>query len=158
MTNISSASGTAKLTTYGKRTVAESMYQKGRSFIGAALLLRRQGGYEYVVLHLLCQGVEIVLKSLLLHRSYDKYISRIRTPIGHDLERAADAVVAEFGRRKLSQELLLELRALNALYKRHLLRYGSGYDLLVNPETISSERVLTKIVRVIRIADRYITW
>jgi hypothetical protein len=48
-------------------------YQKGRYFIGAALLLRKHGGDEYVVLHLLCQGVEIVLKALLLLHDFDKY-------------------------------------------------------------------------------------
>ena len=61
-------SGSGRLTIHGKRLVAESMYAKGKGFLGAALLLRREGGYGYVVLQLLCQGVEITLKALLLHQ------------------------------------------------------------------------------------------
>jgi hypothetical protein len=41
------------LTISGKRMVAESMYSKGRSFIGGALLLREHGGNEYVAVHLM---------------------------------------------------------------------------------------------------------
>jgi hypothetical protein len=42
---MSSLSGTAKMTTYAKRKVAESMYHKGLSFVGAAVLLREKSGY-----------------------------------------------------------------------------------------------------------------
>ena len=73
MTTIVSALGTATLTVHGKRMVAESMYVKGKVFLGAAVLLRQKGGYEFVVLHLLCQGIEVVLKGLLLAIDYDKF-------------------------------------------------------------------------------------
>ena len=134
------------------------MHHKGRSFIGAALLLRRQGGYEYVSLHLLCQGIEIILKSLLLYHDYDKYKPLIKKQIGHDLEKAADNVVGEFGRETLKPEPLLELKGLNNLYKDHRLRYGNGYDLLVDPKTILSERVLRRMSALLRIIDRHISW
>lgn len=147
----------AKLTTYGEQKVTESMYHKGRSFINAAILLRRQNGYEYVVLHLLCQGLEIILKSLLLHRDYDKYQPLMRK-IGHDLERATNAVVVEFKRKKLSPELILELKELNNLYKNHWLRYGNGFDLLIDPKTISSERTLRRIYSLLKVVDRHISW
>ena len=64
MTNIVSVAGTAHLSTHGKRVVAESMYAKGKAFLGAAILLRSKNGHEYVVLHLLCHGIEITLKGL----------------------------------------------------------------------------------------------
>ena len=67
------STATLKLAPHGKRLVAQSMYSKGGAFIGAALLVRREAGYEFVVLHLLCQGVEIIFKSLLLMLDYDKF-------------------------------------------------------------------------------------
>ena len=59
MTKIVSSTGVAWLAPEGKRMVAETMYAKGQAFVIAAALLRRNGGYEYAVLHLLCQGVEV---------------------------------------------------------------------------------------------------
>ncbi len=72
------ASGIGRLTIHGKRMVAELMYAKGKSFIGAVLLLRQRQGYEYVVLHLFCQGIEITLKGLLLIKDYDKYKGKLK--------------------------------------------------------------------------------
>ena len=59
-------------TPYAKRLMADGHYRRGQHFIAAAILLRQHGGHEYVVLHLLCQGVEIVLKAILLLRDFDK--------------------------------------------------------------------------------------
>ena len=142
------------VTAYGKQLVAESMYAKGKSFLGAAILLRQQGGYEYVVLHLLCQGTEITLKALLLLRAYDRYKPRLRKPYGHDLEALVADAVAEFKQHPLRSGLATELRTLNSLYARHLLRYGSFYDVLVDPVTISSGRVLRRMAAVLRLAER----
>lgn len=61
MVSVISAVGHAQLTAHGKRLVASSMFAKGKAFLGAAILLRQKGGYEFVVLHLLCQGIEVTL-------------------------------------------------------------------------------------------------
>jgi len=80
--------GSGRLTAYGKRMVAHAMYSKGTSFLGAAALLHRQGSYESVVLHLMCQGIEIILKALLLVSNHDKYAPQL-TALGHNLEKLA---------------------------------------------------------------------
>lgn len=153
MTTIASASCTARLTAHGKRMVAESMYAKGKSFLGAAILLRQKGGYEYVVLHLLCQGIEIVLKGLLLAVDYDKYKPKLKH-LGHDLLKITDAATDAAGLPALRPRIRTEMESLNRLYSRHLLRYGSGYDILVDPSTIPSRLVLRRMVALLRLVER----
>ncbi len=148
--------GSAVLTLYGKRRIAQAMYVKGKHFLGAALLLQRQGGYEAVVLHLLCQSVELVLKAALLFSDYDKYRRQLK-PLGHNLEKLATVTTAAFGTHVPFAGLVGELKQLNGLYATHSLRYGTAYDLLVDPATIPYGRVLKKIVAVIRLIDRYMS-
>ena len=77
--------------------VCRSMYAKGVGFLGAAVLLQRQGGCQWVVLHLLCQGTELVLKSFLLFADFDKYKVRLKKHFGHDLEKLARRALAQYG-------------------------------------------------------------
>ena len=153
MANIVSATGTAHLTTHGKRVVAESMYAKGKAFLGAAILLRRKNGYEYVVLHLLCQGIEISLKGLLLIADYDKYKPQLKK-LGHNLVKIVETASQVAGIKPLRPSVRAELETLSKLYSAHLLRYGSGYDILVNPTTISSNLVFHRMAAVLRIVER----
>jgi hypothetical protein len=149
--------GKTSPTKYMKEQVARSMYAKGKSFIGAGVLLRKQGGYEYVVLHLMCQGIEIVLKSFLLFHDFDKYWRQLKTrSLGHDLEKITDTVLDAFKLNRLSDCARTELRNLNSLYSEHLLRYGSFRDVLVDARTIPSERVSKRILAAIRLANRRI--
>jgi hypothetical protein len=143
----------SSLTKHGKLLVAQSMHEKGKGFIGAAILLRQRGGYEYVVLHLLCQGVEIVLKSFLLFQSYDSYNPVLKN-LRHDLVKIADRVLDAFKLKPLTPAVRRELTALNSLYAKHLLRYGSFYDVLVDPSTIPSKLVFRRISAAIRLAER----
>ena len=145
------------VTNQGKRLIAEAMYTKGKNFIGAALLVRGQGGSEYVVLHLLCQGVEIVLKSLLLLKDFDSYENKLRKPLGHDLNKTVAAVRKAFGVGRVSPELAAELERLNDLYKGHLLRYASPYDVFIDPKSIPSKLTLRRIGAVIRLAERQLS-
>ena len=135
----------------GKRMVAETMYAKGQAFVIAAALLRRNAGYEYAVLHLLCQGVEVALKGLLLLRNYDRYRPRLVKPLGHHLMAIANAATAEFGLHPLRPALRAELATLATLYSRHWLRYGSGYDLLVSASTIPSQCLFRRTAAVFRL-------
>ena len=136
--------------------VAQSMYGKGKSFLGAALLLREKKGYEYVVLHLICQAFEITLKGLLLLRDYDKYNRDLKRSFGHDLKKLASAASREFGVKLKPATLLSELQNLNSLYSTHRLRYGNFHDVLVAPDTIESVAVLRKLAAVIRLTDRHL--
>jgi len=144
------------VTIHGKRVVAESMYAKGKSFIGAALLLRQWEGYEYVVLYLLCQGIEITLKGLLLMKDYDRCKGKLKSVFGHNIKRLVAEAISEFGVRPVEPALKAELEMLTSLYSRNRLRYGTFYDVLVNPETIQSRLTLRKMAAVIRLADRYV--
>ena len=156
MVTLKMKSSPGRLTIHGKRMAAESMYAKGKSFLAAADLLRQRGGYEYVVLHLICQGVEITLKALLLFKNYDHYRGQLKKPLGHDLKKLATIASTEFGVRPMSKTLATELETLNSLYSNHWLRYGTFYDILVNPTAIASDLTLRRIAAVIRLADRHI--
>jgi hypothetical protein len=156
MVMLSMKAESGRLTVHGKQMVAQSMYAKGKSFLGAALLLRQREGYEYVVLHLICQGVEITLKALLLFNNYDHYCGQLKKPLGHNLKKLVVSALSEFGVHPISQALTAELETLNSLYSNHWLRYGTFYDVLVNPQTIPSTLTLRKIAAVIRLADRHV--
>lgn len=133
--------------------VAESMYVKGKAFLGAAVLLRQKGGYEFVVLHLLCQGIEVVLKGLLLAIDYDKFKPKLKN-FGHDLLKLTDAATSAAGIPALRPRVRSEMESLNQLYSRHLLRYGSGYDILVDPKTIRNRLVLRHMIALLRLIER----
>jgi hypothetical protein len=130
------------------------MYLKGKNFLGAALLLRRNGGYEYVVLHLICQGLEVVLKGLLLLKDFKKYEPKLKEKYGHNLVRLADDVLHTFQLRPLRPALRTELQALSSLYAKQLLRYGTVYDIFVNANTVASSLVLRRFEAGVRLAER----
>jgi hypothetical protein len=160
MTNIASGIGHSTLSKEGKQLVALSMYSKGKLFIGSATIARKKSTSEaadHVFLHLLCQGIEVMLKGLLLLANYDHYINRLRRPIGHNLNVAASEVTAAYGLKSLSAKLDNELSVLSALYSKHLLRYGNGYDVLVDPRTIPRQLVVRRIAAVVRLAERDFT-
>lgn len=108
------------------------------------------------VLYLVCLGVEVTLKALLLLKDYEKYNGEIKK-INHNLKRLTTEVISEYKVRPLSHRQNKEIELLSALYAKHVLRYGSPYATLVNPETIPSELTLRKMIAVIRIANRHIT-
>lgn len=153
MITVVSGISNGKLSSHGKRLVAASMYTKGKAFLGAAMLLRQKSGYEFVVLHLLCQGIEVTLKGILLFIDYDKYKPKLRQ-ISHDLLRVSEAAALAAGLPSLKNDIRAELEILSNLYSKHLLRYGSGYDILVDPGSISSHRVLHRMAAVLRLVER----
>src|ERR1041384_7014685 len=156
--------------------MAEALFFRGCNFVAAAVLLRQKGGYDYVVLHLLCQGVEIILKSLLLLQDYDQYRKVIKDKMGHDLEKLIKEVSSEYGstnflgksvteKKKMNRvyknhlirfrgNIVTEIKELNGLYKAHLLRYGGNIDILIDPKTIKSNLTLKKITQVVRVVRR----
>ncbi len=99
------------LTGHGKKNRARAMFYRGKNFLGAAALLDQKGGYRDVVLHLFCQGLEIVQKSLLLEKDYDKFKPDLakKGKLGHDLVRGWDALFAEYGWKNLKKETRAEL-------------------------------------------------
>ena len=153
MGNIVSASPGPKLAAYGKRIAAEATYAKGKAFVEAAILLRRRRGYDDVVLHLLCQGIEVVLKGLLLAMNYDQFKPRLED-LGRDLVHLAEETAAAAGLKSPSPALQAELERLSNLYSVHAPRYGTSYDIVINPTTIRSARILRRTAALVRLVGR----
>ena len=147
------------ITPTGKNAISMSMYLKGKNFLAAAMLLRKNNGYEYVVLHLLCQGIEITLKALLLRANYDKYKTKLRKygRSGHDLVPLVADALEEFNLKPLKPNLESELSSLAALYSSHSLRYVSLYDVFVDPKSIKSDLVLRRTAALVRLSERAIS-
>lgn len=150
MRKINSVTGVG-LTAEGKGIIADAMYAKGQAFVIAAALLRRDNGNEYAVLHLLCQGIEVALKGLLLHIKYDQYKPKLKHTLGHNLIKIVNTILSEIGLTPLRPALLIELETLGNLYSKHLLRYGSGHDIFVSTSAISSHRTFRRIAVVFRL-------
>lgn len=146
--------GKGTWTKYAKRQAALSMYDKGRSFVAAAILVEDRAGNQWVVLHLICQGIEIVLKALLLFKDFDAYKPRLKREFGHTLLPLVQEVLSAYNLNPLRPQLAAELEKLAPLYARHLLRYGSFYDLLVHPQTVPCHGVIRRLGAGIRLANR----
>jgi len=143
-----------KLTQHAKSMVAHAMFHRGKQFIrGAILLDREEDAYQYVVLHLFCQGLEIILKGLLLLRNYSLYEPKLKN-IGHNLIRAAEKVRLEFKSKPLRKDIIDQLIKLNNLYSKHLLRYGSPLDIFIDAKQIPTNLVFKKAIQLIILGNR----
>jgi len=147
-------SKSSQLTPYGKKKVAHAWFYRGVNFLLAAKLLEEKGGYHYVVLHLLCQGLEIIIKGLLLMQNYDKYKPKLKS-MGHDLikgvEELNEFVVKSL---KIDEDTMSELEKLNGFYRKHILRYGNVLDLFGEPEAVSSDLVMKYALKLVRFGNR----
>jgi hypothetical protein len=128
-------------TLYAKRRVGLDMYVRAKSFVGASVLLRRAGGSPFVERHLLCQGIELLLKSILLLADYDAYRPKLRK-IGHDLTKAATAVHVATGIKFINAPVSAELADLSKFYELHMLRYASVFSLLTGGSYVPTDRTL----------------
>jgi hypothetical protein len=121
--------GEGRLTIHGKKRIGYEMFQKGEHFLAAAILLHRHKGHQEVVIHLLCQGIEIVQKGMLLFRDFDKYEPKLQSPLGHNLIRGSKSFCEAFRLKPLKKATQQELELLNNYYCKHLLRYGGIHDI-----------------------------
>lgn len=144
--------GPAMLTNHGKDMVTLAMFEKGKAFIGAAVLVDRKNGHRAVVLHLLCQGIEIILKAILLKVDYARFKPQLRK-LGHNLKRTAREVRSETGLRVFPGAAGIELATLDNYYRQHLLRYASSFDILIDPNTIPSAKALWHTAAIIRLCE-----
>lgn len=144
--------GPLQLAPYGKQLITGTMFAKGKGFLAAAILLRERGGpdHESVVLHLLCQGVEIILKALLLLRDYDTYAPRLERPLGHDLVRLVQEATSAYGINPPRLILKKELEDISYFYSKHRLRYAGLDDILNNPSALPSARIFSRIAAIMR--------
>ena len=155
-TVVLTATGPWKTTTYADSLIADAMYSRGKSFLASAVLLQRASGHEYVVLHLLCQGIELILKALLLFADYKKYKPILQNAYGHRIEKLGADVSLAYGLRPMRPALANELAELSAYFSKHLLRYAGIQDIFIAPCSIARDRVFRRIVAVLRLAEREI--
>jgi hypothetical protein len=147
------------LTNSGKKLMAVRGFEKGKAFIGASLLLCQKGSgenFEYVTLHLLCQGVEIILKSLLLLQDFNKYYPMLQEQKKlkhHDLCKIAEIFCNAYAVR-FRPAVKKELRGLTAGFASGGFRYASLHDVFIAPNTIPHRNVFRWIGAIVRMANR----
>lgn len=151
--------GVGQFTEAGQRSIAFSMYLKGKAFAAAAILLKRHGDgsehVDYVYLHNLCQGIEVALKGLLLLRDFNAYEPKLR-PLGHDLMAIANAASAAYKLRPVSAKTLFntELSQLSRFYAKHMFRYGGVLDIFIDPKTFPRSHVTRRLHAALRLSER----
>lgn len=149
--------GTAQATRHAKTMIVQAEYAKGKSFLGAAILLRQRAcseADEYVFRHLLCQAIELILKSVLLTVNYDRFQPQLATKLGHRLLKIADEVCAVCGIAPLRAPIAKELHLLDQVFSTHRLRYASALDVLVSPESIHYRKTMHRLAALVRVIER----
>lgn len=144
-----------KMTAKGKQMTAWHFYLRGRQFIRVAFTLDQdEPGDGYVVRHLLCQGIELMLKAILLRKNYDTYRSRLsRKPFGHDLIGLLDEVKRQYN-VKLEAELLADIKKLNSFFITHRFRYSDIEALIAPAHSFPIRRCLEKLLPLMQAMDR----
>ena len=146
------------LTAYGKSRIARIQFDKGCAFVGSALLLKphaQNESYKYVYMHLVCQGIELILKGLLSSKSYNQYRSKDRN-FGHDIVLISEIALKEFNLNPLEPKLHGNLKILSDLFSEHKLRYSSINDIFIDPNSIVIDPVLRRLGAVVRLALRHL--
>lgn len=139
----------------GKFRAAQQLYFRGKQFLAcAAWLDGANEGDGYVVRHQLSQGLELVLKALLLNKDYDKYEPMLHKPFGHDLEKLAAEVCSVYG-HALRPKLATDLMRLNAFFKKHHFRYAHELESVFYPaEAFPIKQLSIRLLAVLNLADK----
>lgn len=126
-----------------RKMIAKEMFNRGKNFTGAALLLNEKIEKNYAYLYLLCLGFEILIKSALLKKDYIKFKPKLKSQLGHDLEKAFKTYVEEFPDYSIDENIYTELPQLNSYnLDNQKLRYASNLDVFILPLSIESESIL----------------
>ena len=102
-----------RLSHYGQMTLANVEFQKGQAFVDAAVLLLRESkneSYLYVHMHLIAQGLELIMKSALLFHNFGKYRAKEKNGYGHKLLQLCDEVTRVYKLNPIKEPLRQELR------------------------------------------------
>lgn len=145
-----------KLGVKGRPLVANALFRKGKAFLRSAELIATSNDEptQYVTRHLVCQGLEIVLKSMLLRKDYDKYEPKLRKQFGHNLVKLANEAVSVYNLKPFGAGVGAELHDLSEFYSKHLLRYAGLQDMLIESRTIGYKRVLKHLAPAIDVAEQ----
>ncbi|PST87340.1 hypothetical protein C9I86_13200 [Photobacterium sp. NCIMB 13483] len=125
------------------------MFEKGRSFVAAAGLLKAYDGHKLVSAHLLCQGFECIGKYLLLKKDYEQYNDKLRKEFGHDLIKLLKEINELYGSELFNSESKNEVDLLNDYYIKHDLRYGSPIDFKSVDTSISFHNIHSDLISIL---------
>ena len=129
--------------------ITKPMYEKGRSFVMAAGLLKAYEGHYFVYLHLLCQGFENIGKSILLLKDYEKYNPQLKNPYHHNLDKILSELQKAHNPNILSLNAQTELLSLNDFYKKQQLRYGDRNDFYIECSQLKANNLHGELVQLI---------
>ncbi len=129
--------------------VAVETLKKGENFIRTALLLRKNNSEENVVLSMICQGIENILKGLLLAKDYVRYEPLLRKKFGKNLLRLYYRTRKEYKIKHLDGRAVNELQILAYLYKNQFLHYGHLINLLNDDKAFESGHLLRKLFQIL---------
>jgi hypothetical protein len=147
--------GKGSLTPAGRHYIAFAMFRRGHEFLKASALLSQHDGYPFVVFHLLCQGLELMLKGLLRASDWTRYNEQfLRKELRHDLVKAAETMITEFRLPPLRPDVLSELVELNRLYNTNQLRYAGLQDLFGGSNGIRTELVVDEALKLLVLGNR----
>jgi hypothetical protein len=132
-----------------EKEIAVETLKKGENFIRTALLLRKNNSEENVVLSMICQGIENILKGLLLSKDYVRYEPLLRRKFGKNLLRLYYRTRKEYGISNLDPRAVNELQILAYLYKNQFLHYGHLINLLNDDKAFESGHLLKKLFQII---------
>jgi hypothetical protein len=144
-------------TKYGERMIAQAQFEKGCAFIASAILLRQRAtteAHQWVSLHLLCQGIEVSLKGVLLLKDYGKYRPLERKLFGHKLVPLVETALKEFEQRELGPQLKAELKLAARFYFSNELRYAGHSDILIAPSSLPYDRLMRRTAAFVRLVSR----
>jgi hypothetical protein len=142
---------------YTKQMTAGQTFSMGLEFVAAGMFLEREYRKSYVSLHLLCQGMELILKSFLLNKDYDKFKKLIANNRNqHSLINLVDMVIKEYDVKELKPEAREQLSKLNSHYERQRLRYINTLSLVGYYLGLDAGLVFRKVFAAIRLAQRTI--
>jgi hypothetical protein len=140
-------------TAFTKNLIATEMFRRSVAFMEAARLLRESVGAGYVVLHIECQAIELLLKSLLLAVDYDRFWPQLKK-ISHHLDRAADALTESLKMPAVSGGIRAQLLDLTAIYSKSIFRYSGNHDILIGHSHLGSDRVRRRFFALLRLVAR----
>jgi len=136
--------------------IAVETLKKGENFIRTALLLRKNNSEENVVLSMICQGIENILKGLLLSKDYVRYEPLLRRKFGKNLLKLYYRTRKEYKIKKLDARAVNELQILAYLYKNQFLHYGHLINLLNDDRAFESGHLLRKLFQILAYVKRKI--
>lgn len=132
-----------------EKEIAVETLKKGENFIRTALLLRKNNSDENVVLSMICQGIENILKGLLLSKDYVRYEPLLRRKFGKNLLRLYYRTTKEYRIYNLDARAVNELKILAYLYKNQFLHYGHLINLLNDDKAFESGHLLRKLFQIL---------